>query len=310
MSKNSEKKEIVRLPVIPQQREKISYSEWQCFKTVCQYRWYLDYSLNKRSKDESLALDFGTTLHSVIGAMYCVKKEDRISINDALLMFDCLLDASLEKLTNLKQLPYGPWQQDEAGNYIQSSAPEAVRKSGKDLIIAAQDVDIFKNSDVLKIEWEIADSLDRDDSSIGFKGFVDIIFLIKDKRGKNVIVIGDIKTCKWGWPFKKFEDPNILAQVRLYKHFFCKQFKIDPKKVRTAYLLFKKEPRKSDKELIQFTQVPSSERDISRTISSMQEDITKMRSGEYEKNRENCVKPWGQCPYFGTIDCPAPESVE
>jgi hypothetical protein len=42
----------------------------------------------------------------------------------------------------------------------------------------------------------------------------------------------------------------------------------------------------------------------------MQEDITKMRSGEYEKNRENCVKPWGQCPYFGTIDCPAPESVE
>jgi hypothetical protein len=63
-----------------------------------------------------------------------------------------------------------------------------------------------------------------------FKGFIDIVFVKKLKR-KTVIYIADFKTCQWGWPAKKFQDIEVISQLLLYKHFFCKLTGADPRNV-------------------------------------------------------------------------------
>lgn len=286
----------IRLPVV-ESRNKISFSEWMSFRDNCEMRWYLDYVKEFRKKDESIALDFGSDMHSTIEILLNKDKSKRCSLDEAINIFEDKLNTSINKLTDIKAMHYGPWQEDD------KDAPHNLLEAGKRILkYIPSVVDIFE-SEIVELEYKLDDSLSRSDGDIRFVGFIDFITLIKDKRGKPVLILGDFKTCKWGWPKNKKEDPNVLAQVRLYKHFFCKKTGLDPKKVRTYFFLLKKTPGKKDQQIIEPIRVSSSERDISNTIEMMQKDITKMRSGILNKNTKSCSKPWGMCPYYNTEHC-------
>jgi hypothetical protein len=291
-------REVVRLPVVVP-REKISYSEWQLFRSNCQWRWHLEYAEGHKIPDQSIALEFGTAMHESIEDLLNPSLDKRVSVDEAVLLFRERLLVANEMLTEKKFASYGPWMEDKP-----SDSPFYLADQGEKLLRAISSVPEFKDSKVVKIEMEIDDVLERDDSPIRYRGFIDILVALKDKRGKLIFIVGDFKTCKWGWPWQKKEDENVLAQVRLYKHYLCKKIGVDPKLVRTYYFLLKKAPGKKDTQLIESFRVSSSERDIQMTLNEIQSDITKMRAGVYEKNGDSCSKPWGMCPHYDTERCP------
>jgi hypothetical protein len=85
-----------------------------------------------------------------------------------------------------------------------------------------------------------------------FKGFIDMVIKTKDKRGNTILYICDFKTCSWGWPVEKKQDRNLQYQILLYKHFLCKKFDLDPKFVRTAFVLLKRKPGKNSPRRISY----------------------------------------------------------
>lgn len=304
------KREVVRLPVLPPQREKISYSEWMMFRTNCEWRWYLDYVLGIRRNDESVALSFGTVVHETLEFLLLSDRSTRPSIDEAVAHFRLGLEKALMNLYSIKALPFGPWPEDHP------HTPWALELSGERIIRAIPTVPDLWEAEVVALEFELDDELSRADGDVRFRGFVDFLATVKDRNGRLVFIVGDFKTCKWGWPRPKKEDPDVLAQPRLYKHFICKRFGVDPKRVRTFFFLMKKEPGRKDPMTVEPLRIPSSERDISQTIDAMQADITRMRGGVYERRRfddagrPNCMKPWGMCPHYDTEACPSSPEVD
>lgn len=302
IDRSSKPREIVRLPVV-NPREKISYSEWQLFRSQCQWRWHLEYAEKHKMGDRSIALEFGTAMHAVFELYLHPVVDRRITVEQSVWLFHMKIDQAVESLMAAGFAQYGPWRETD-GEVDPGDSPAYLKIAGARLIRAIAGVPEFRDSTVVRLEYEIDDVLERTDAPIRYRGFIDLLLTLKDGHGRLISIIGDLKTCKWGWPYQKKQDPDVLAQVRLYKHFFCKKLGIDPKLVRTHFFLMKKSPRKKDPDVIETLRVPSSERDIKNTLEAIQGDITRMRAGVYEKNRDNCVKPWGLCPHYDTERCP------
>ena len=170
----------------------------------------------------------------------------------------------------------------------------------------------------LKSELQLYEEIKRTDGlDVKFKGFIDIIYVRKlPKSKKSVIYIADFKTCQWGWPAKKFQDIEVISQILLYKHFFCKITGADPRNVSTAFILLKKKPKKDDL-CVEVAKIGSGPKAIESALSYMQRSITAMHSYSYEQNFEVCKRSWtdgvtkeertAQCPFLGTEMCPQSE---
>ncbi len=104
----SNKKETIKLHVISP-RDKISYSEWMLFRTNCEWRWHLEYAENKKIRDKSIALEFGTAMHSTLEDLLLRDKDKRISIDEAILKFTDKFWAAVESLHSSQFMKYGPW---------------------------------------------------------------------------------------------------------------------------------------------------------------------------------------------------------
>lgn len=185
-------------------------------------------------------------------------------------------------------------------------------EAGKRILDCVDHVPEISSSTVVWNEFKLEERIGRTDGlDVTFKGFVDIVVKVQPKRGKPLLFICDFKTCSWGWPREKREDPAILAQLYLYKHFICKRFALDPKHVRTAFVLLKKRPSRPD-QAIEWAPVGSGPQPMREAIDALQADITRMSSGEYSHDRSKCVVRFGKtesvCPYYRTEHCPTPES--
>lgn len=157
---------------------------------------------------------------------------------------------------------------------------------------------------VLFVEHNLMEEIDRTDGiKTKFKGFIDIVIKTKDKRGKSVVYICDYKTCSWGWPLEKKRDEKLQMQLRLYKHFFCKQFKLEPKQVRCAFILLKRRPNGDD--VADWLAVSAGPKTVLRAVNNLNSAITGMNSDNYKKNRSACINEYDDvCPYYKHTHCP------
>jgi len=159
-------------------------------------------------------------------------------------------------------------------------------------------------AEVLFTEHKLMEPISRtDDVDIKFKGFIDIVIRTKNKFGKSVVWICDYKTCSWGWTKEKKTDEDLLAQLRLYKHFFSKKFNLDPKYVKTAFILLKRVPKKGEP-AVQWLPISSGNKTTMRAVNNLNEAITGMNANDYKKNRNACINAFGDaCPFKGTYLC-------
>lgn len=169
----------------------------------------------------------------------------------------------------------------------------------------------LRDGTVIWNEFQLNEPIDRSDGEkLNFKGYIDIAIKVEPKKGKTLLYICDFKTCSWGWPIDKKQDLTVMAQLVLYKHFVCKKFSLDPKNVRTAFILLKKRP-KTPADTVEFYTFSTGPKTMEKVLEMFQSDITKMRSGLYQKNRKSCTNKYGEsCPYLNTNLCTEVDGAE
>lgn len=291
----------IHLPLYGQLKEHVSFSELRLFNE-CGWKWVLLKVYGLTTDEKSFQMEFGKAVHSGMEVLYdptlgeFMHPDERVraATEHALGMYD----ASLPTL--------GPMHP--------SDLKESVRI--RDFIprfyadcLACPELDGIVT---LKSELRLHEPISRTDGlSLYFKGFIDITFVKKLKR-KTVIYIADFKTCQWGWPAFKFQDIEVISQLLLYKHFFCKLTGADPRNVSIAFILLKKKPKDGDL-TVDVVKIGAGPKATERALEYLQTTITAMHGYSYELNYNACKRGWidpetkeersAQCPFLDTEHC-------
>jgi hypothetical protein len=270
----------------------VSYTALECWRE-CQWRWKLDYLEERRSETYGIYKDFGTCIHRT--AERLVVRNGRKSIGYPKKHFERLFRFLYRHNSSLY--------------------PERDRKIDVDSMVEAglrivDDLLLFPElaeSTVIRNEYELIVPIHRTDGvEVNFKGYIDLLVLGKDGRGKSVLYVCDYKTCSWGWDRQKIEDKK--PQLLLYKHFLCKQLDLDPEEARVAFIFLKRRPGK-DKLAVEWKPVSAGPTTVQRALDDVNRAITEMvvreGDGSFKKNRNACINDYGDiCPYMGTELCP------
>ena len=72
---------------------------------------------------------------------------------------------------------------------------------------------------------------------VKFKGLIDLVFYHKNLDEWTIM---DIKTSTSGWRDNQKKNPNLTAQVVLYKEFFSRQFNIPKEKINVEFFIVKR----------------------------------------------------------------------
>lgn len=274
-------------------RPHVSFSEVSSFSNGCQWRWKLDYLDGLRSENFSIHFDFGTAVHEAVEKHFT--RNNPIDIPTAIKLFE----EKFEELVAKNEHGYKePLSKKDRESMLASGA--VIIKCLK-LAPELQDVEVVHN------EFELFEDIGHE-HPIKFKGFIDIVLKGKDKRGNTILWVGDFKTCSWGWDRDTRSDRWKHYQLFLYKHFLCKKFDIDPKNVRTAFILLKKRPPKGSGP-IEFFPVSAGPVSVQRALDTLGSVVTEMversKIGDFVKDRSQCKDKYGNmCPYFNSTHCP------
>lgn len=281
------------MTVVPFVRPHVSYSEWMLWRQ-CQQRWKLDFVDGHRSKVVGVHMDFGTVIHGTIERLRCRRPDPALTIDDHVRSFR----SSFEALYN----EHRPLYRDPVPTM------EFFLEAGETILRRFHECRELAEAEVVYNEHELFEPIDRSDVSLNFKGFIDMVIKTKDARGKTILYVCDFKTCSWGWGRDKRQDKDLHFQILLYKHFLCKKFDLDPKLVRTAFVLLKKRPRKDDSP-VEFLPISAGPVSVQRALDELDADIGSMNravtTGTFVKNRNACINDFGErCPHSGTDRCP------
>src|SRR5210317_2293534 len=134
-----------------------------------------------------------------------------------------------------------------------------------------------------------------------FKGLVDLVFYNKNTEEWTIM---DIKTSTSGWRDTQKKNPNLTAQVVLYKEFFAKQFGIDKDKIEVEYFIVKRRVPKdaefaSMQKRVQTFSPSSGPRKTKAVIEQMNKFISDVvdDKGEYIDKEYQCTNPFGKCEH-------------
>ena len=273
-------------------RPHVSYSEISSFANGCQWRWKLDYLDGLRSENFSVHFDFGTAVHEAVERHFT--RKDPLDIPAAVKVFE-------DKFNELVELNGSKYDKS-----LSQKDRDGLLASGATIIRCLKAAPELQEVEVVHNEFPLLEEVGHE-HPIKFKGFIDIVLKGKDKRGNTILWIGDFKTCSWGWDRDTRSDRWKHYQLFLYKHFLCKKFDIDPKNVRTAFILLKKRPPKGSGP-IEFFPVSAGPVSVQRALDTLGSVVTEMvdraKDMSFEKDRKHCVDAYGNaCPYFKTEHC-------
>lgn len=241
-------------------------------------------------------MDFGTACHDGIELFRCRKPNPYVDIDVTVFFFK-------ERFKYLYAQNHDKYKAKDLETPV-----DFFLKAGENILRRFHECGELAEAEVVYNEHPLYVDIDRDDMSIKFKGFIDMVIKTKDKRGNTILYIIDFKTCSWGWPLEKKQDRNMHYQILLYKHFLCKKFGLDPKMVRTAFVLLLKRPR-GDRTPVEFFPVSAGPVSVQRAIDELNMDLTQIKTKEeansFVKDRKQCHNSWGDtCPYLDSERCP------
>ena len=272
-------------------RPHVSFSEWQLWQE-CQWRWMRDYREERRSSVYSSHLEFGKAVHDALEKFKDPEAEKNPTVEETCAIFE---EKFRTRYLKVRDRDKKPLTDGEVEDWV---------LAGHRIIENLHHCEEPESAEVLFVEYPLMEKIARtDDVEVKFKGYIDLVIKTKDKRGNSIVYIVDYKTCSWGWPRAKRQDERLASQIRLYKHFFSKRFKLDPKNVRTAFVLLKRTPSRPE-DVAEFLPVSAGPKTVMRAVDGLNRAVTGMQSNDYKKNRDACVNPFGDvCPYYDTVLC-------
>jgi hypothetical protein len=137
-----------------------------------------------------------------------------------------------------------------------------------------------------------------------FKGFVDAMFTVPKPEGSTTIKRNPetlwIVDWKWSgsfWSPMKVKDKQL--QLVLYKHYVSKKFDIDPRDIRTGFVVLKRGTKPSKSGNIRLEEVNITAKTTELAIQQLSRFFGSVRKGFFTKNRDSCK----YCVYKGTRHC-------
>ena len=134
-----------------------------------------------------------------------------------------------------------------------------------------------------------------------FKGLVDLVFYHPNTDRWTIM---DIKTSTSGWREDQKKNPNLTAQVILYREFFAKQFNIPVENIDVEYFIVKRRVPKDaefaamQKRVQQFspTSGPRKTKDVLVQMNKFISEVVS-EDGEYIDKDYKCTNPFGRCEH-------------
>ena len=136
---------------------------------------------------------------------------------------------------------------------------------------------------------------------VKFKGLIDLVFYSPNTDRWTVV---DIKTSTRGWQDRAKKNPNVTAQVILYKEFFSKQFNIPIDKIDVEYFIVKRQiPKNAEfasmQKRVQTFSPPSGPRKRKQVLELMNRFVedTIDQNGQYIDKTYKCSSAFGKCDH-------------
>ena len=283
-----------KLKQSPSQYTHISYSSLSTYNK-CPKLWELQYLRNAVPFTQNIYTIFGTAMHETIQTWLEMMYHDKVkNAND--LDIDQLLYDNMIKAYKTGKAINGHQHFSNSDELTQfwidgKHILEFLRKKRSSYFST-------KTMQLAGIETLLYQEIKP---GVVFKGLVDLVFY---HPNNDTWTIMDIKTSTSGWRDKQKKNPNLTAQVILYREFFAKQFDIDPSKVNVEFFIVKRRvPAEAEfasmQKRVQEFRPNAGPRKTKQIVESMNKFIDDVldNKGGYVDQEYKCNNPLGKCEH-------------
>jgi len=276
----------------PSKNTHISYSSLSTYNK-CPKLWELMYLRNKIPFTQNIYTCFGTAMHETIQEWLTVMYHDKVkTAND--IDLNKLLYANIVKA-------YKQGRAQMKGEHF-SSSDELTQfwLDGKHILefLKKKRAGYFSTKSMMLAGVETLLYQDIK-PGVKFKGLIDLVFY---HPNSDTWTIMDIKTSTSGWRDKQKKNPNLTAQVVLYKEFFSRQFDIPKEKIDVQFFIVKRRvPAEAEfavmQRRVQEFKPNAGPRKTKEVLSSMNNFIEDVldEDGKYVDREYKCTSPLGKC---------------
>ena len=276
----------------PSKNTHISYSSLSTYNK-CPKLWELMYLRNEVPFTQNIYTCFGTAMHETIQEWLTVMYHDSVKAANDINLDDLLY-------TNIVQA-YKKGRAQMGGQHF--SSPDELTQfwlDGKHILkfLKSKRAGYFTTKSMMLAGVETLLYQDIK-PGVKFKGLVDLVFY---HPNNDTWTIMDIKTSTRGWSPAQKKNPNLTAQVVLYKEFFSKQFGIDKDKINVEYFIVKRRvpvdaEYASMQRRVQEFRPNAGPRKTKQVLTSMNNFIEDVldENGKYIDKEYKCNSPLGRC---------------
>ena len=214
----------------PSKNTHISYSSLSTYNK-CPKLWELQYLRNAVPFTQNIYTIFGTAMHETIQTWLEVLYHDKVKTANELDV-DQLLYTNMIKAYKAGKAINGHQHFSTSDELTQfwiegKHILEFLRKKRSSYFST-------KTMQLAGIETLLYQEIRP---GVVFKGLIDLVFYHPNNDSWTIM---DIKTSTSGWRDQQKKNPNLTAQVILYREFFAKQFNIDPSKINVEFFIVKR----------------------------------------------------------------------
>lgn len=136
--------------------------------------------------------------------------------------------------------------------------------------------------------------------NVSFKGFIDLIIEVPDKKHGTAFWVLDWKTASRPWGKDKLMDPKVTYQLVLYKNFWAAKHGVPLARIKCGYIVAVKSAKPG--KLCNLIPVSVGEVTSKRTLTVLNNFVHSVKKGMALKNKSDKNCKW--CEYKGTKFCP------
>ena len=278
----------------PSKNKHISYSQLSTYNK-CPRLWELQYLRNLVPYEPSIYMVFGTAFHETLQTYLETLYMDKVKTANDLNTNDILYENMVKAYKSAKAMSGHEHFSNETEMYSFFRDGKAIMEWLKKKRAAYFST---KTMQLAGIETLLYQEIRP---GVMFKGLIDLVFYHPNSDRWTIV---DIKTSTRGWQDKAKKNPNLTAQVILYREFFSKQFGIEKDKIDVEFFIVKRQiPKNADfatmrKRVQQFSPA-SGPRKTKQVIDSMNKFIadTIDENGEYIDKTYECSSAFGKCEH-------------
>ena len=278
----------------PSKNKHISYSSISTY-TKCPKLWELQYLRKSIPFTQNIYTVFGTAMHETIQEWLTVMYYESVKSSNEINLHD-LLYANM-----IKAYKSGKAQMNHEHFSTQDELTQFWIEGKHILDYLVKNRTSYFSTKTMKLAGIETLLYQELKPGVVFKGLVDLVFYHPVNDSWTII---DIKTSTSGWRDNQKKNPNLTAQVILYKEFFAKQFNIPKEKINVEFFIVKRRvPKDADfasmQRRVQEFKPNDGPRKTKQVIDQMNKFISEVvdDNGDFIDREYTCNNPFGKCEH-------------